>query len=79
MIRNQTDQAAALEMEVMLSKVEAQDMARELKKIIQGSSESDKIFKEKIQKFLSEGNAASNPEVEEARKSQINEQVDSKI
>jgi hypothetical protein len=43
-----TDQAAALEMEVMLSKVEAQDMARELKKLIQGSSESDKIFKEKI-------------------------------
>ena len=37
------------------------------------------MFKEKIQKFLAEGDGATNPEVEEARKRKVDEQVDSKI
>lgn len=79
MTKNVIDSAAALEMEIMMSKVEARDLTRQIQKIVQGNSDGDKVFKEKIQKFLSEGDGATNPEVEEARKRKVDEQVDSKI
>jgi hypothetical protein len=77
--KNVIDSAAALEMEIMMSKVEARDLTRQIQKIVQGNSDGDKVFKEKIQKFLAEGDGATNPEVEEARKRKVDEQVDSKI
>jgi FtsZ-binding cell division protein ZapB len=48
MTKNAIDNAAALQMEIMLSKVEAQDLTRQIQKLLQGNSESDKIFKDKI-------------------------------
>ena len=71
MNKNVIDQASALQMEVMLSKVEAKELTKQLQKVIQGNSENDKLFKDKIQKFLQEGDAAANPEVDEARRRQI--------
>ncbi len=52
MTKNVIDQASALEMEVMLSKVEGKELTKQLQKVIQGNSENDKLFKDKIQKFL---------------------------
>ena len=78
-IKNAIDTASALEMEIMMAKVEGQELQRQIQNLLKGTSESDKVFKEKIQKFLAEGSSAANPEVEEARKRQVDEQVDSKI
>ena len=70
----------------MLSRVSFSDVGLQLKELHSATQSNDAAFKDKIQKILmTEGGgsgaegASSNPEVEEARKKKLDEQVDSKI
>lgn len=68
----------------MLSRVSLSDVGLQLKELHSSTQSNDAAFKDKIQKILmTEGSgadgASSNPEVEEARKKKLDEQVDSKI
>ena len=68
----------------MLSRVSLSDVGLQLKDLHSATQSNDAAVKDKIQKILlTEGAAgegpSSNPEVEEARKKKLDEQVDSKI
>lgn len=83
--KNLLDQGASLEMEIMLSKVTQGDIGEQLKQLHRASENNEASIKEKVQKVLMSGSAegalqgSGSPEVEEARKKKLEEQMDSKI
>jgi hypothetical protein len=72
-------------MEMMLSRVSLSDVGIQLKELHSATQSNEAAVKDKIQKILmteggaGEAGASSNPEVEEARKKKLDEQVDTKI
>jgi len=64
-------------MEMMLSRIQSEDFHSRISTLTRGSAANDTIFQQKFQKFMQE--SPSNPEIEELRKKQVDEQLDSKI
>ena len=81
--RNLLDQGSAIEMESMLARVGMQSIGEDVRELQRATISNESMFREKIQKVLMsegpEGGVSSNPEVEEARKKKLDEQLDSKI
>jgi len=67
-------------MEMMLARVESQDLTKRLEDLAKGSSATDAVMKDKLAKLLQDApGGASNPELEEIRKQKLDEQLDTKI
>ena len=77
------DQGSAIEMEIMLSRITMQTLGEDVNDLKKANLGNEALFREKIQKILlSEGpdnSASTNPEIEEARKKKLDEQLDTKI
>jgi hypothetical protein len=72
--KNLVDQGSALEVEIMLSKVQANDMHQHIIDLSKASASTDVIIKEQMSKLLAEGGSAGgNPELNDMRKKQLNE------
>ena len=54
MSRDASDTAAQLEIEIMKSKLESQDVYSKLAQLMKGFNETDSIIKEKFEKFMKE-------------------------
>ena len=70
-------------MEIMLSKITHLDIGEQLRLLHRATDSNDAAIKDKIQKVLlsegADGGQGTSPEVEEARKKKLDEQVDTKI
>lgn len=63
----------------MLAKVQSASFEERIKELSKSAASSDTIIREKLSKVLSDGNASSNPALEDMRKKALNEQLDGKI
>lgn len=78
-IKNLIDQAATIEMEVMLNRVSNSGVEQRIDQVQKALANTDESIKEKMQKYLKDAPGGGNPALDEMRKKQLDEMLDGKI